>query len=79
LLIFIIFPDRYKREGKETKETLLIGTGFNSCIDHIFWYLPFSNVNQANATLNAIKGVTEDDWETKPAEIAEQLTLEKTE
>ena len=69
--------DRYKRDGKETKEIPLIGTGFHSYIDHLFWYLPFSNVKQAYTTLDAVEGVTEADWETKRAEIAKELTLER--
>ena len=77
LLIQIIFLYRYKRDGKETKEIPLIGTGFHSYIDYIFWYLPFSNVKQAYATLDAMEGVTEADWETKRAEIAKELTLER--
>jgi hypothetical protein len=77
LHIFIIFLDRYKRDGKETKEIFLIGTGFHSYIDRIFWYRPFSNVKQASATLDDMEGVTEADWETKRAEIAAELTLER--
>ncbi len=73
----MIVLDRYKRDGKETKEIPLIGTGFHSYIDHLFWYLPFSNVKQAYATLDAVEGVTEADWETKRAEIAKELTLER--
>jgi hypothetical protein len=61
----------------ETKEIPLIGTGLHSYIDPIFWYLPFSNVKQAYATLDAMEGVTESDWETKRAEIAAELTLER--
>ncbi len=72
----MIVLDRYKRDGKETKEVPLICTGFHSFIDHIFWYLPFSNVKQAYAALDAVEGVTEADWETKRAEIAKELTLE---
>ncbi len=73
----MIVLDRYKRDGKETKEMPLIGTGFHSYIDHLFWYLPLSNVKQAYATLDAVDGVTEADWETKRAEIAKELTLER--
>jgi hypothetical protein len=73
----MIVLDSYKRDGKETKEIPLIGTGFHSFIDHIFWYLPFSNVKQAYATLDAVEGVTEADWVTKRAEIAKELTLER--
>jgi hypothetical protein len=65
------------RDGKEIKETSLIGTGFHSYIDHIFWNLTFFNVKQAYATLDAKEGVTEGDWETKRAEIAAELTLER--
>ena len=61
----MIVLDRYKRDGKGTKEIPLIGTGFHSFIDHLFWYLPFSNVKQAFTTLDAVEGVTEADWETK--------------
>jgi hypothetical protein len=39
--------DRYKRDGKETNEIPLVGTGFHSYINNLFWYLPFSNVKQA--------------------------------
>jgi hypothetical protein len=73
----MIVLDRYKRGGKETKEIPLIGTGFHSYIDHLFWYLPFSKVQQAYATLDAVEGVTEADWEAKRAEIAKELTLER--
>ena len=34
-------------------------------------------MKQAYATLDAVEGVTEADWETKRAEIAKELTLEK--
>ena len=77
LRILIILLDRYKRDGEEAKEIPLIGTGFNSYIDHIFWCLSFSNVKQAYATLDAMEGVTEADWESKRAEIAKELTLER--
>jgi hypothetical protein len=63
--------DKYKRDSKETKEIPLVGTSFHSyCINHIFWYLPFSNVKQAYATLDAMEGVAKGDWETKSAKIA---------
>ena len=62
---------------KQRKYLTLIGTGFHSYIDHLFWYLPLSNVKQAYATLDAVDGVTEADWETKRAEIAKELTLER--
>jgi hypothetical protein len=75
ILIYIL--DRYKRDGKETKEIPLIGTGFHSYIDYIFWCFPFSNVKQAYATLDAMEGVTEADWETKRAEIAAELTQDR--
>jgi hypothetical protein len=75
--IFIIFLDRYKRDSMETKEIPLIGTGLHSYIDHIIWNLPFSNVKQAYATLDAMEGVTEADWETECAEIAAELMLER--
>ena len=75
ILIFVLV--RCKSDGKATKEIPLIGTGFHSYIDHIFWYLPFSNVKQAYATLDSMDGVTEADWETKRAEIAAELTLER--
>jgi hypothetical protein len=65
----------FKRDGKETKEIPLISRGFHSYIDHIFWYLPFSNVKQAYASLDAMDGVTEAGWGTKRAEIAAELTL----
>jgi hypothetical protein len=77
LHILIIFLDKYKRDGKETKEIPLISTGFHSYIDHIFWYLPFSNVKQAYATLDAMEGATKADWEAKRAEIVKELTLER--
>jgi hypothetical protein len=63
LHILMIALDRYKRDSKETKEMPLIGTGFHSYINHLFWYLPFSNVQQAYATLDAVEGVTEADWD----------------
>jgi hypothetical protein len=34
-------------------------------------------VKQAYTTLDAVEGVTEADWETKCAEIAKELTLER--
>jgi hypothetical protein len=62
-------------DGKKTKGMPLISTGFHSYIDHIFWYLPFSNVKQAYATLDAVEGVTEADWATMRTEIAKERTL----
>jgi hypothetical protein len=50
--------DSYKREGKSTKEIPLIGTGFHSWIDHMFWFLPFSSVKQAFAVLDSIDELT---------------------
>jgi hypothetical protein len=75
--LHILIRDRYKRDGKETKEIPLISTGFHSYMDHIFCYHPFSNLKQAYARLDAIKGVSEADWETKHAEIAAEITLER--
>ena len=34
-------------------------------------------MKQAYTTLDAVEGVTEADWETKRAEIAKELTLER--
>ncbi len=48
----------YKRDGKSTKEIPLIGTGFHSWIDHMFWFLPFSSVKQAFALLDSIDDLT---------------------
>jgi hypothetical protein len=73
----MILLDRYKKDGTIAKEIPLIGTDIHSYIDYIFWYLPFSNAKQAYATLDAVKGVTEADWETKWSEIAKGLTLER--
>jgi hypothetical protein len=79
LCIFFIFSYFYyfSRQVQERQQIPLIGTGFHSYIDHIIWNLPFSNVKQAYATLDAMEGVTEADWETKCAEIAAELMLER--
>ncbi len=37
---------RLKRNCKATKEIPLVGQGFQAYIDHLFWYLPFSNLKQ---------------------------------
>ena len=42
---------RLKKNGKDAKEISLIGQGFQTYIDHLSWYLPFSNPKQAHAML----------------------------
>ena len=38
---------RLKKNGKDAKEISLVGQDFQAYIDHLFWYLPFSNPKQA--------------------------------
>ncbi len=49
----------------------------STAISIIFSGSSRSHLKQAYATLDATEGVTEANWETKSAEIAKELTLER--
>jgi hypothetical protein len=42
---------RLEKNGKDSKEISLLGQGFQAYINHLFWYLPFSNPKQAHDML----------------------------
>jgi hypothetical protein len=66
---------RLKENCKETKETSLISQGFQAYIDHLFWYLPFSNQKQAHDML-AKKEMSDEPWTIKRNEIKAEHLLE---
>jgi hypothetical protein len=63
---------------KDAKEISLIGQGFqaSSYIDHLFWYLPFSNQKQADDML-AKKEMSDEPWTIKCDEIKAEHLLER--
>jgi hypothetical protein len=42
---------RLKKNCKDAREISLIGQGFQAYIEHLFWYLPFSNPKQSHDML----------------------------
>ena len=67
---------RLKKNGKDTKEISLIGQGFQAYIDHLFWYLPFSNLKEAHDML-AKKEMSDEPWTIKHDEIKAEHLLER--
>ena len=67
---------RLKKNGKDTKEISLIGQGFQAYIDHLFWYLPFSNPKHAHDML-AKKEMSDEPWTIKRDEIKVEHLLER--
>ncbi len=59
---------RLKKNCKDAKEISLIGQGFQAYIDHLFWYLPFSDLKQAHDML-AKKEMSDEPWTIKGDEI----------
>ena len=54
----------------------MIGQGFQAYIDHLFWYLPFSNPKQAHDML-AKKEMSDEPWTIKRDEIKAEHLLEQ--
>jgi hypothetical protein len=55
---------RLKKNGKDTKEISLIGQGYQAYINHLFWYLHFSNPKHAHDML-AKKEMSDEPWTIK--------------
>ena len=57
------FLDSLKRDGVTPKNVKLIGHGFLSLVDTLFWYLPFASSKQAHGIRErAVPAVTEENW-----------------
>ncbi len=67
---------RLKKNGKDAKEMSLIGQSFQAYIDHLFWYLPFSNLKEAHDML-AKKEMSDEPWTIKRDEIKAEHLLER--
>ena len=67
---------RFKRNGKDTKEIPLIGQGFQAYIDHLFWFLPFSNPKQAHEVLAKLE-LSDELWTSKREEVMAEHSLEQ--
>jgi hypothetical protein len=65
-----------KKNGKDSKEIPLIGMGFQAYIDHLFWFLPFSNPKQAHEML-AKKEMSDENWITKREEIRAEHLMDR--
>ena len=61
---------------QDSKEIPLICQGFQGYIDHLFWFLPFSNPKQAYEML-AKKEMSDEPWLTKRDEIRAEHLLEQ--
>ena len=67
------FLDSLKRDGVTSKNVKLIGHGFLSLVDNLFWYLPFASIKQAHGIREkAVPAVTEENW----AEMYAAITAE---
>ena len=69
---------RLKHTGEDSMEIPLIGKGFLSYIDHLFWFLPFPSQKEANELMatKVLPGVPADLWTTdKRQEIADKHHL----
>ena len=67
---------RLKKDGETFKTAPLIGMGFLSLVDSVFWHLPFVSSKQAHAVRERANPlVTEEDW----AEKFNQITAEHKE
>ena len=62
---------RFKRDGETIKNVKLIGKGFLSLVDHLFWYLPFTSVKQATQVREK-NNIADDAWDTMRCEISEE-------
>ena len=63
ILVTHSFLDSLKRDGVTPKNVKLIGHGFLSLVDTLFWYLPFASSKQAHGIRErAVPAVTEENW-----------------
>ena len=70
------FLDSLKRDGVTSKNVKLIGHGFLSLTDNLFWFLPFASSKQAHGIREtAVPAVTEENW----AEMYAAITAEHDE
>ena len=65
-----------KKNGQDAKEISLIGQGFQGYIDHLFWFIPFSNPKQAYEML-AKKEMSDEPCITKCDEVRAKHLLEQ--
>ena len=56
----------FKKDGVTIKTVPLIGMGFPTLVDSLFWHLPFVSSKQAHAVREKAQPlVTEEDWTQK--------------
>ncbi len=67
---------RLKKNCKDAKEISLIGQGFQSSIDNLFWFLPFSSPKQAYELLAKLE-MSDELWTTKRDEIRAEHLMEQ--
>lgn len=69
--------DRLKKDGETSKTVPLIGRGFLSLVDSVFWHLPFVSSKQAHAVREKTDPpVTEEEWTQKFNLITSEHKLE---
>ncbi len=69
---------RLKRNGKDSKEIPLVVQGFQAYINNLFWFLPFSNPEQAYEVLANLEPLSDELWTSKGEEaMSEHYLLQR--